>query len=89
MEQARRVLERLERIERLHAAGESWTTLLQELRALLEDGERWLAADAPDDGRAGAAPGGGRTRLETDGERATTGGPLRRAVAAGARERLS
>jgi hypothetical protein len=60
MEQARRLLERLERIERLHAAGEPRTTLLQQLRALLEDGER-----------------------------AATGGPLRRAVAAGARKRRS
>ena len=88
MEQARLLLERLERIDRLHAAGESRTTL-QELRSLLEDGERWLAVDAPDDGRAGAAPGAGRTRLEADGERASTGGPLRRAVAAGPRERRS
>jgi hypothetical protein len=58
MEQARRLLDRLERIERLHAAGESRTTLLQELRALLEDGER--AAGEPL--RRAVAAGAGERR---------------------------
>ena len=87
MGNARRVPERLERIERLHAPRASRATLLQELRALHEDGEGWLPGDAPDDGRAGATPGACRTKL--DGERAATSGPLRRAVAASARERRS
>jgi hypothetical protein len=55
MDEARRVLERLERIERLRGAGAPATVLLGEVRALLSDGERWLASERPeglDDARA-------------------------------------
>jgi hypothetical protein len=48
MDEARRVLERLERIERLRGAGAPATLLLGEVRALLADGERWLASERPE-----------------------------------------
>jgi hypothetical protein len=48
MEEARRVLERLERIERLRGDGAPGVILLGEVRALLADGERWLAQERPD-----------------------------------------
>ena len=55
MDEARRVLERLQRIERLRGGGAPATVLLGEVRALLSDGERWLASERPeglDDARA-------------------------------------
>ncbi|MBD0348740.1 MAG: hypothetical protein ICV59_06275 [Thermoleophilia bacterium] len=51
MDEARRVIERLDRIETLHIAGAPATTLLGELRALLGEAEEWLATEAD-----GAAP---------------------------------
>jgi len=48
MEEARRVLERLEAIERLRDGGASAAILLGEVRALLADGERWLASERPE-----------------------------------------
>jgi hypothetical protein len=48
MEEARRVIERLERIERLRGAGAPASDLLAEVRGLLADGERWLASEGPD-----------------------------------------
>lgn len=45
MDEARRVLERLERIEALHAGGAGAAELLGELRALLAEGEAWIAAE--------------------------------------------
>lgn len=55
MDEARRVLERLERIERLRGGGAPAAVLLGEVHALLADGERWLASERPeglDDARA-------------------------------------
>jgi hypothetical protein len=55
MDEARRVIERLERIERLRGGGAPAAALLKEVRELLTDGERWLAAERPeglDDARA-------------------------------------
>jgi hypothetical protein len=55
MDEARQVIERLERIERLRGGGAPAAVLLAEVRALLTDGERWLAAEQPaglDDARA-------------------------------------
>jgi hypothetical protein len=55
MDEARRVLERLERIEKLRGGGAPAAVLLGEVRALLSDGERWLASERPeglDDARA-------------------------------------
>jgi hypothetical protein len=48
MEEARRVIERLERIDRLRGAGAPAADLLAEVRGLLADGERWLASEGPD-----------------------------------------
>jgi hypothetical protein len=48
MDEARRVLERLERIERLRDDGAPAAVLLGEVRALLSEGERWLAAEKPE-----------------------------------------
>ena len=55
MDEARRVLERLESIERLKAGGAPAAVMLAEVRGLLADGERWLARESPeglDDARA-------------------------------------
>ena len=48
MDEARRVIDRLERIESLRGAGAPAGLLLAEIRGLLADGERWLAAERPD-----------------------------------------
>jgi hypothetical protein len=48
MEEARRVIERLDRIERLRGSGAPAADLLAEVRELLADGERWLATEQPD-----------------------------------------
>jgi hypothetical protein len=48
MDEARRVLERLERIERLRGEGAPAAALLGEVRALLSEGERWLATERPE-----------------------------------------
>jgi hypothetical protein len=45
VEEARRVLERLDRVEQLHLAGAPAATLLLELRALVGEAEDWLAAE--------------------------------------------
>jgi hypothetical protein len=45
MDEARKVLERLERIEALKAANAEPGALLGELRALVADGEAWLATE--------------------------------------------
>jgi hypothetical protein len=45
MDEARRVMERLERIEALQEAEAPAAALLAEVRQLLRDGEAWLAAE--------------------------------------------
>jgi hypothetical protein len=55
MDEARRVIDRLERIDRLRVDGAPASVLLGEVRALLADGERWLAtehAEGLDEARA-------------------------------------
>lgn len=52
MDEARRVIERLERIERLKSGGGSRLVLLSEVRQLLTEGERWVAVEGPGTGRA-------------------------------------
>ena len=47
MDEARRVIERLERIDALRRDGAPATDLLAEVRRLLVEGERWLAAEKP------------------------------------------
>ncbi|MEO8290505.1 MAG: hypothetical protein ABI649_05860 [Gaiellaceae bacterium] len=48
MDEARHVLERLERIDALRREGAPAAALLGEVRGLLREGERWLAAERPD-----------------------------------------
>ena len=48
MDEARRVIDRLERIDRLRGGGAPAAVLLGEVRALLVDGERWLATERPE-----------------------------------------
>ena len=55
MDEARRVLERLERIEALKDEGAKPRALLGELRALLVEGEAWVAAEGAGTERAGWA----------------------------------
>jgi hypothetical protein len=45
VEEARRVLDRLDRVEQLHLAGAPSAKLLDELRALIGEAEDWLAAE--------------------------------------------
>ncbi|MBA3401717.1 MAG: hypothetical protein H0U05_06980 [Actinobacteria bacterium] len=52
MDEARAVLERLERIEALDRAGAERAELLPELRALLEEAEWWSSAEGGDAGEA-------------------------------------
>ena len=47
MDEARRVLERLERIDALRREGAPAADLLAEVRSLLVEGERWIAAERP------------------------------------------
>jgi hypothetical protein len=55
MDEARRVISRLERIEALQGAHAPSATLLAEVRQLLREGEAWLAAERRGTGRAPAA----------------------------------
>jgi hypothetical protein len=65
MDEARRVIERLDRIEALRRDEAPTTLLLAEVRALLADGERWLAAEPGTGlGSAGAALERCREKLE-------------------------
>jgi hypothetical protein len=48
MEEARRVLERLDRIEELERANAGPAELLAELRGLLEDAEAWVRLEGGD-----------------------------------------
>jgi hypothetical protein len=53
MDEARRVIERLERIEELRRDRAPAAALLDEVRGLLRDGETWLAAER----KGSASPG--------------------------------
>jgi hypothetical protein len=48
MDEARQVIERLERIDALRRDGAPAAAVLAEVRGLLVEGERWLAAEKPD-----------------------------------------
>lgn len=63
MDEARQVLERLERIDRLRAGGGHRGALLAEVRKLLEEGEAWLAAEPEGTAAARAALDACRLRL--------------------------
>ena len=76
MDEARRVLERLERIERLRDDGASAAILLGEVRALLSEGERWLAIERPEGlDAARAALARCRAGLREDADEATGPAP--------------
>ncbi len=55
MEEARRVLERLDRIESMQRADAGPAELLDELRALLVEAEAWAKAEGGDAGEEAAA----------------------------------
>lgn len=56
MDEARQVLERLERIDALRREGAAASDLLAEVRSLLAEGERWITAEKLEgSGRAQAA----------------------------------
>lgn len=78
MDEARRVIRRLERIETLQGAQAPAADLLAEVRQLLREGEAWLAVEhengRPGDGKAG--------RGETDAAEAALRG-CRATLAAG------
>jgi hypothetical protein len=63
MEQARQVIDRLDRIEELKRGGSSPRELLAELRTLLREGEAWLAAEPAETERARDALRDCRVRL--------------------------
>jgi hypothetical protein len=64
MDEAKAVLERLERIETLDRAGAGRSELLTELRALLADAEAWSKVEGGDAGEC--AVGGLRSALSRD-----------------------
>jgi hypothetical protein len=67
MDEARRVLERLDRIEGLRRTAAPPGTLLAEVQALLSEAEEWVRVDP---GAGGAAPALERMRVAvSDGER--------------------
>ena len=68
MEEARRVIERLDRIETLKEAGAPADELLREVRALLREGEAWLASEPGATERARAALERCGERIETEAE---------------------
>jgi hypothetical protein len=73
MDEARRVMERLERIDRLRGSGAPAADLLAEVRGLLTDGERWLAAERPE-GLDGAHSALERCRAEIENGKGVVAG---------------
>ncbi|MDQ4082001.1 MAG: hypothetical protein M3123_03825 [Actinomycetota bacterium] len=70
VDEARRVLERLERIDRLRAGDACREALLAEIRKLLAEAEAWLAVEPAGTEAAWAAVRVCRSRVEA-GDRAT------------------
>jgi hypothetical protein len=66
MEEARRVLARLERIERLDRDATPAHVLLAELRALVREAEAWARVERADTSAAERALDAARTALSTD-----------------------
>jgi hypothetical protein len=52
MDEARAVIDRLERIEMLERDGAPPAVMLEELRGLVQDAERWVRIDGDDRARA-------------------------------------
>jgi hypothetical protein len=61
MDEARRVFERLRRIDALRAARANPAVVLREVRALLAEGEAWLALERPGSDEENAAATAGAT----------------------------
>jgi hypothetical protein len=71
VDEARRVLTRLERIEELRRTDAPAAILLAQVKRLLAEGERWLAAERLEgSGRARDALDRCRTRLGSGGKEA-------------------
>jgi hypothetical protein len=70
MEEARKVLERLERIERLGREEAPAAAILVEMRQLVAEAEAWTRVEAASGERAGAAVEGLRDALERADEAA-------------------
>lgn len=68
MDEARRVIRRLERIESLQRSDAPAGRLLAEVRALLREGEAWLAVEDESAGEAAGPLGRCRALLEPEGE---------------------
>lgn len=67
------MLERLERIDALRREGAPAVDLLAEVRSLLAEGERWIAAERPDSvEQARAALADCRAGLVTESEEVAT-----------------
>jgi hypothetical protein len=74
MDEARQVLERLERIDVLRREGAPAVDLLAEVRSLLAEGERWIAAERSESlEQARAALADCRAGLVTESEEVSTG----------------
>jgi hypothetical protein len=77
MDEARHVLERLERIDALRRKGATPRDLLTEVRSLLAEGERWIATERPDSvERARAALADCRAGLVAESEEVAAGTSL-------------
>jgi len=61
VDEARRVIRRLERIETLQGAEAPAADLLAEVRQLLHEGEAWLAVEHANGGSGNGEAGGGQT----------------------------
>jgi hypothetical protein len=74
MEEARQVLERLERIDALRREGAPAVDLLAEVRSLLAEAERWIAAERSESvEQARAALADCRAGLAIESEEVATG----------------
>ena len=67
MDEARRVLDRLERIDRLREEGGARPEVLGEVRKLLAEGEAWIAAEPGGTERARKALNACRAGLDGTG----------------------
>jgi hypothetical protein len=77
MDEARQVLERLERIDVLRREGAPAADLLAEVRSLLAEGERWLATETPEGiDRARAALADSQAGLASNAEEVVAGTSL-------------
>jgi len=91
MDEARRVIRRLERIETLQDAHAPAADLLAEVRQLLREGEAWLAVEHGGEASGNGEPGRAQTAAAeaalrgcratmNDGEEVVPGGVLRPAL---------